>query len=95
MAYILTEWVKQVITWSQDVKIIVIQEFDATDAIQVHLFYLIREFDRPQLRGLYSFQNALFDLQWGLISSVDHQTELRFLHAILADSDLIIVTSMG
>lgn len=79
----------------QYVKIIVIQEFDAADAIQVHLFYLIREFDRPKLRGLHSFQNALFDFERGLISSIDHQTELRFLHAILADADLIIVTSNG
>ena len=79
----------------QYVKIIVIQEFDAADAIQVHLFYLIREFDRSKLRDLHSFQNALFDLERGLISSIDHQTELRFLHAILADADLIIVTSNG
>lgn len=72
----------------QDVKSVLIQEFDATDAKQMHLFDLIGELDRPQLRGLHSFQNALFDLERGLISSVDHQTELRFLDAILADADL-------
>ena len=78
------------ITRSQDVKSVVIQEFDSTDAIQMHLLDMIREFDRPQLRSLHSFQDALFDLERGLISSVDHQTELRFLYTILADADLRI-----
>jgi len=45
----ITERVEKVITRSQDVKSVVIQEFDATDAIQMHLFDLIREFNRSQL----------------------------------------------
>jgi hypothetical protein len=81
-----------VITGSQDVKSVIIQEFDAADAVQMHLFDLIGEFNRPQLRGLHSFQDTLFDFQRGLISSVDHQTELRFLHPILADADLKTIT---
>ena len=80
------------ITRAQDVKSVVIQEFDAADAVQMHLFDLIGEFNRSQLRGLHSFQDALFDFQRGLISSVNHKTELRFLHAILADADLRTVT---
>jgi hypothetical protein len=84
-----------VITRAQDVKSVVIQEFDATNTIQMHLFDLIGEFDRPQLRGLHSFQDALFDFQRGLISSVNHKTELRFLHTILADAYLTSVISGG
>lgn len=80
------------ITRSQDVKSVVIQEFYTTDAVQMHLFDLIGEFNRSQLRRLHSFQDALFDFQRGLISSVDHQTELWFLNSILADADLLTVT---